>query len=111
MLAYDDACHLKRFIDRRQTSKVGKFLASIKIAVDRMHFKNHVDKWCRKNLDPDKIVEFKKLNTEACEQTFIFVARYRYATKHMGQGMYHLFHYTIADMFNHDKLARSHKKN
>ena len=43
LLAYDDSCHLKRFVNRRQSTLDGKFLASLVIVVDKMHLKNHVD--------------------------------------------------------------------
>ena len=110
LLAYDDACHLKRFIDRRSTTPLGKALAQLKIVVDKMHFRNHTDPWCKKNVNPYKCPDFVGINTEACEQTFRYVARFKYATKHMSKGMYNLFHFTMADTYNMDKLVLSNIK-
>lgn len=66
---YDDACHLKRFVNSRQKTAAGKFLASLTMVVDKMHFKNHVDKWCKQNVNQHKVPEFYNLNIEACEKT------------------------------------------
>ena len=30
---------------------------------DRMHFKGHVDQWCRNNCDPDKLPAMKMVHT------------------------------------------------
>lgn len=55
---YDDGCHLVEFLrnhlghDLRRTS-ASEFLANIKFSVDRVHFKNHVGKWCRRHMNPD----------------------------------------------------------
>ena len=110
LLAYDDACHLKRFVNNRQSTVAAKFLASIIMVVDKMHFKNHVDKWCKQNVNPNKVKEFDNLNTEACEQTFKFVSKFKHATKHMTYAHYNLFHLTICNIFNEDKLVKNEKK-
>lgn len=84
LLAYDDACHLKKIIMnpiRTEKTEYSKFLTTLRIVVDKMHFANHVDKWCRR----------KDINTEACEQTFEFVAKFKFATNHMSCGKYNLF--------------------
>ena len=110
LFAHDDACHLKKFVNKRQTSTIGKFLASIKMVVDKMHFPNHIDKWCRANVNPYQLPEFDNLNTEVCEQTFKCVSRFKYSSKHMRFGSYNMFHLTMADMFNNDKLVKSRKR-
>ena len=107
--AYDDACHLKRFVNKRQTTLLGKKFADLVMVVDKMHFANHKDPWCRKNVNPHLVEAFNSLNTEAYEQTFRHVTRYKFATKHMSFGMYNLFHLTMADIYNHDKLILSNK--
>jgi hypothetical protein len=110
LLAYDDACHLKRFVNSRQKTISGKFIASLKMVVDKMHFKNHVDKWCRQNVNPHKVPEFNNLNTEACEQTFKYVSKFKHATKHMNFASYGLFHLTMCNIFNEDKLVKNAKR-
>ena len=105
LLAYDDACHLKRFCNRRQTTAIGKFFANtVSMVVDKLHFSNHTDSWCKANVNPHKVKAFDDLNTEACEQTFKYVARFCFATKHMTYGDYNIFHFTMAEMFNNDKI-------
>ena len=70
LFAYDDACHLKRFVNKETSTEVGKLFASLTMVVDKLHFKNHVDRWCKQNVNPHKVKEFDNLNTEACEQTW-----------------------------------------
>ena len=110
LLAYDDACHLKRFVNSRQKTLAGKFLASIIMVVDKMHFKNHIDKWCRQNVNPHKVAAFNNLNTEACEQPFKFVSKFKYATKHMTHGSYNHFHFTMCYIYNGDKIVKIAKR-
>jgi hypothetical protein len=113
LLAYDDACHLKKFIVnpvRSGKSVYAKFLSNLIIVVDKMHFANHVDKWCRRNVNPYTNDLFKNINTEACEQTFQFVSKFKFATKHMSYGKYNLFMTKIAEMYNNDRLIRNRKR-
>lgn len=110
LFAYDDACHLKRLVNSRQKTAAGKFLASLTMVVDKMNFKNHVDKWCKQNVNPHKVPEFCNLNTEACEQTFKFVPKFKHATKHMTYASYGLFHLTMCNMYNEDKIIKNNKR-
>ena len=113
LLAYDDACHLQKFVCnpvRCDKTSVAKFIAALIIVVDKMHFCNHVDKWCRRNVNPYTNDAFKDVNTEACEQTFHFISKYKYATKHMSYGRYNIFMLYLSSMYNEDRLIRSHKK-
>ena len=44
--AYDDACHLVKFLQKRKgASPRAAALAAIDWCIDRFHFPNHVDKW------------------------------------------------------------------
>ena len=55
-LIYDDACHLKKYATQSQRATqttTAEQIASIDMAVDRLHFSGHVDLWCRKNSDPN----------------------------------------------------------
>ena len=113
LLAYDDACHLKRFVNnpvRSNKSDSAKLLAEIRMVVDKMHFANHVDKWCRRNVNPYTDDLFKDINTEACEQTFHFISKYKYATKHMSYAKYNVFMVYVCNMFNHERLVRNTKR-
>ena len=110
LLAYDDACQLKRFCNKRLGTVAARFIANLIMVVDKLHFKNHIDKWCRQNVNPHKVKEFNDLNTEACEQTFVFISKFKHATKHMSFGRYNLFHLTMCDIYNNDKLVRNVKR-
>lgn len=80
------------------------------MVVDKMHFKNsNIDKWCKQNVNPHKVPEFCNLNTEACEQTFKFVSKFKHATKDMTYTGYGLFHLTMCNMYNEDKIIKSNK--
>lgn len=113
LLAYDDACHLKKFITnpvRANKSEYSKFLVTLRLVVDKMHFANHVDKWCRRNVNPYTDELFQNINTEACEQTFHFISNFKYATKHMSYGTYNIFMLRMCTMFNEDRLVRNRKR-
>lgn len=55
--------NFKRF-DLRQCSIWQLLFAQCQVFVDRMHFKNHVDPWCREHMDANKIPDLKGVNTE-----------------------------------------------
>ncbi len=106
-LAYDDGCHLSKFVKnvkRAATTAVARVLASLIIVVDRMHFKGHKDKWCKKHMNPDKYREFDRLNTESCEQTFSWASGYSSMTRHMNYPRYMIFLFSLFDMYNEEKI-------
>ena len=45
----------------------------IEINIGRFHFKNHIDKWCKANMNPADSVYLKDVNTEIMEQTFAWL--------------------------------------
>ena len=54
-ICYDDACHLKKYCmnpKRKSITKVTERLANMNMVIDKMHFRNHVDKWCKANCNP-----------------------------------------------------------
>ena len=56
-ICYDDGCHLRKFSQnpiRRSQSTTAERIASLEIVVDKMHFKGHVDAWCKQHCDPYK---------------------------------------------------------
>lgn len=64
-VCYDDACHLKKFASnpaRSSLTTVASQLASVDYAVDRMHFKGHIDPWCREHCDPHKLQTLQKVH-------------------------------------------------
>ena len=49
-ILYDDMCHLKPFAikpERIQRNKYAEFFGTRTMAVDFLHFKNHVGDWCK----------------------------------------------------------------
>ena len=65
-ICYDDACHLKRYATnpiRSTLTATTQRLSTMNFVVDRMHFKGHIDPWCRENCDPDKLEAMKKVLT------------------------------------------------
>ncbi len=114
-IAYDDGCHLFKFARNPARIKApptpaSQFLAESTIVVDRMHFPNHVDKWCKVHMNPDATPDFKDINTEACEQTFAWLSRFKHATRHMNYVRFNLFLFTICDLYNMSKLKRNFTK-
>ena len=107
--AYDDGFHLHKFVKKpRQcdSTEAAKVLSELGIVVDRMHFKNHVSAWCKAHMNPDSNKSFHGVNTEACEQTFYWVARFKHAVRHMNSVLFNLFLLTACNMFNNTKLKR-----
>ena len=52
---YDDACHLKKCCMipvRKEVTAASKRLGKIDMVVDKLHFRNHVDRWCKANCNP-----------------------------------------------------------
>ena len=56
-ICYDDACHLKKFAinpSRSELTEVSKNMSQLECYIDRFHFPNNVDKWCKKERNPFK---------------------------------------------------------
>ena len=72
ILIYDGACHLKLFIENSgnfvQITRARQKLARLKIFCDKLHYRNLVDPWCRRNTNPYKDSIANTTNTEICEQ-------------------------------------------
>ena len=67
-LCYDDGCHLKKFAcndKRRDVTKTSKWISTLNIVVDRLHFRGHVDKWCQQNCNPYDHDELRKVSNVA----------------------------------------------
>ena len=105
-LIYDDACHLKKVIDKNviwEKSERAAFLKDIRLAIDRLHFGNHKDKWCRENLNPNNIKELDETNTVVCEETNFWLSGYKHILKHMNHQRFHFFLFLILNMYNGTK--------
>ena len=54
-IIYDDACHLKkRCLNpvRKEVTTVSKRLGKMDMVVDKLHFRNYVDRWCKAICNP-----------------------------------------------------------
>eukprot|EP00732_Lithocolla_globosa_P008113 Lithocolla_globosa_v1_NODE_11172_length_529_cov_36.339662.p1 type:complete len:125 gc:universal NODE_11172_length_529_cov_36.339662:97-471(+) len=51
-IAYDDACHLSKFVNARgEWNNLTRALALVIFMCDRLHYKKHTDPWCKKNMN------------------------------------------------------------
>ena len=69
-MCYDDGCHLKKYAMnpvRDNQTETATRIAMTNIVIDRLHFKGHIDAWCKENCDPNK---FEDLNKVCIDNTF-----------------------------------------
>ena len=95
---YDDACHLKKFVDKRFSSEK---ISSVKLKCDRVHFKNHTDEWCLSNCDPNSEPLLENVNTEKMEQLFSWLSSFSYMVRYMKQTTYSFFLLDMLDKHNY----------
>ncbi|EOD21851.1 hypothetical protein EMIHUDRAFT_255200 [Emiliania huxleyi CCMP1516] len=91
VLAYDDACHLHGFWHRRRPCSpwLCWLLSTIKLVVDRFHFRNHNAEYCRRHVDPHKCKELRPDdNTEVAEQGFAWLARSKHVFRTMNESRF-----------------------
>ena len=96
IIAYDNMCNLCRLkVAQRKLPFPEPFdqcwLAVQKI-VDKFHHRNHIDATCKVKYSPDAVKEMHPtFNTQAAEQTFVWVARYKHILCAMSK-VHHLFY-------------------
>ena len=98
IIVYDDACHLMRHVKKR--SKIYPQLKTRDMKVDRFHFPNHVDPWCKQNMDPSKCELLKDVNTEIMEQTFAWTKGYASSLKYMKRATFNFMILDLIDRHN-----------
>ena len=62
-LCYDDGCHLRKFANnpvRSTLTDTTKRIAAMEIIIDKIHFKEHINLWCRRYCNPNDFDELKK---------------------------------------------------
>ncbi|XP_068753057.1 uncharacterized protein [Montipora capricornis] len=87
-ICYDGACNLKKFAQNTRSScltTISQRMSRMKMLVDRFHFKNHVDSWCKNNCNPYNTEALKAVDTEVCEKLFSWLSKYSHITKHMNR--------------------------
>ena len=63
-ICYDDACHLLKYAQnekRVNLTDTMKKIGKTKIMVDKFHFGNHVDEWCKKHCNPYKCTDLNEV--------------------------------------------------
>jgi hypothetical protein len=128
-LIYDDGCHLKAFIEKKNyfsgTSQHHVLLETT-FAVDRFHFKgiaiydlisrkminaifcltghSKSHEFCRKKCDPNIFPALYQTNTVVSEQINYWLSKYKYNLKHMNFERFHWYLYIVFSIFNCEKL-------
>ena len=85
-IVYDDACHLRRFVEKSNRIKTTERLESFskyKFVVDKLHIQGHIELWCHQNCHPRLHPSLKSVNTVICEQVNVWLGGFKYAIKHM----------------------------
>jgi hypothetical protein len=69
---YDDGCHLARYLLNpvrfwvENTTIWQRTFSTTRVFIDRMHFPNHVDAWCKAHMDPKDVTAATGANTQVC---------------------------------------------
>ena len=115
ILIYDDACHLKLFIKNSanfiRITRAKQRLEKLKIFCDKLHYRNHVDPWCRKNTNPYTDPVATTTNTEICEQIFAWLAQYKNIVRGFNESTFLIYICLLCDLFNsnkYDNLRKEH---
>ena len=99
-LAYDNMCQLMKLkaaqIPLSLPSPYDRMWFAINKVVDALHIKNHIDEECHTLLHPDNIYDMYPemkgtRNTQAAEQTFVWLGRYKKIVCSMPK-VHHLFY-------------------
>ncbi|CAF4493257.1 unnamed protein product [Rotaria sp. Silwood2] len=114
VIIYDDACHLKLFIENsnnfvRSTPSKEKF-EKAKILCDKLHYRNHVDPWCRRNTNPYNDPVANNTNTEICEQIFAWLAQYKNIVRGFNESTFLIYICLICDLYNTNKYDNLQKE-
>ena len=128
---YDDGCNLKKYAQnetRRSATPTSQRIVDMAIIIDKMHFKGHIDPWCKEHCNPYNFKELEgvgassimhtylilciltllQVDTEICEQTFSWLSRYSRMTRHMNKSHFLFYILYICDL--HD-MQHNTKKN
>ena len=100
-IVYDDACHLKKHVDRRSSAVYPK-LKQTEMKVDRFHFPNHVGVWCKMNMDPSNCTYLDGVNTEIMEQVFAWLKGYAPSLRYMKRAQYRFIILDLLDRHNEE---------
>ena len=106
VIVYDDGCHLKKHVDKR-TIDIYPNIKNLEFKIDRFHFPNHTDYWCKQNMDPSKSDNLKNVNTEVCEQIFAWFKGYAPQLRYMNKPQYNFIILDLLDRHNRELLLKA----
>ena len=69
---------------RKEVTALSKGLGKMDMVVDKLHFRNHVDRWCKANCNPHNRSELHGVSL--CVSVCPSVYRYRFAFFSVGGG-------------------------
>ena len=75
-----------------------KVFASLKKAVDKLHFRGHRGTYCHENCDPNAIKELDGVNTPVCEQTFSWLNKFRNC-RNMNEARFFFYFPYLIDLY------------
>lgn len=81
---YDDGCHLLKFAAnpmRSGLTTTAERIAQMHIVIDRMHFKGHIDPWCKAHCNPNDLSELEKVLKQQIFPTTVMLVLFRLTLK------------------------------
>lgn len=95
-LAYDNMCHLDGLNAAQKPlpfpDPLNKLWINVHKFIDVFHLRNHINPRCHQVYNPDRLAtELPDMNTQAGEQTFTWIARFRHIVCAMNKH-HHLFY-------------------
>jgi len=125
---YDDGCHLDESVQAHLEDHL--VLKNVTFLIDRFHIKNHVRKVmflyayafysnhffkisimkvCKTKYNPYLQSQLANINSQACEQSYSLLIKYRYTVKHMSKNHFNFFFLNVFDGLNEKSLRRMTK--
>ncbi|KAI9348545.1 hypothetical protein BDR26DRAFT_703311 [Obelidium mucronatum] len=113
-IVFDDACHLGPLCVKNvklwmetgdltaEEEAAGSNLLKAVYVIDRMHEKGHVRAVCHTvySANNPEYTELVGVNTESCEQIFLWWGKYRFAARHMNKERYRFFCLSLWQLHN-----------
>ena len=93
-ICHDDACHLRRFMDRWCSSIPRLCFPHTHYILDRFHARAHSDRWCQEHCSPNTKTNqprLAKVNSSACEILFAWFSGFKKSFRHMSRLTGHFF--------------------
>ena len=104
---YDDACHLVLFLMKRQgLSATAALLSVVDWVIDRFHYPNHVDKWCKAHLHAGDRPIFDDACTEACEGYFSWLNKHGPRLRHTSSTRFGIYTLILIHLRNVNITSR-----